>query len=168
MSYKLTRWLVYIIFNAVLLQCNSLLAQKFIITGKVTDALTGEPIPFAYVSICHATSGTTTDFEGRFVINTFVPGDSLKAQVIGYQSKTKPLNNSREIKIDFQLQPASYNLGTVEIFSGENPAYRIIRQAIRHRPANTMRKSSHHTAMKATSISMFPLTRSTTGSGKAS
>jgi len=109
-------------------------AQNHTITGKVTDASTGEPIPFATVMIKNTTSGTTTDFEGRYTLKAQMLNDSLKVQVIGYRSKSKALIKGRDIIIDFQLNSTSYALGQVEVFSGENPAYRIIRQAIKHRP----------------------------------
>lgn len=108
-------------------------AQNHTITGKVTDANTGEPIPFATVMIKNTSSGTTTDFEGRYILKAQVSGDSLKVQVIGYQAKSKALTKGKDLTMDFQLISTSYALGQVEVFSGENPAYRIVRQAVRHR-----------------------------------
>ena len=38
------------------------------VTGKVTDALTGEALPFVSVYIKSTTTGTTTDSQGHYQI----------------------------------------------------------------------------------------------------
>ena len=123
------------VFACIIIALNGILihAQNYNITGKISDANTGEPIPFATVILKNTASGTTTDFEGRYVLKVQVLSDSLKVQVIGYQPKSKCLKKGKDFTIDFQLNPTSYALGQVEVFSGENPAYRIVREAIRRR-----------------------------------
>ena len=44
-------------------------AQKLIVTGQVTDSVTGEGVPFAGVFEKGTTNGVSTDDEGRFSIN---------------------------------------------------------------------------------------------------
>ena len=45
------------------------MSQVFIITGKITDAQTNEPIAFANVSLKGKNIGTVTDFEGKYVLS---------------------------------------------------------------------------------------------------
>ena len=49
-------------------------AQQTVITGKVIDQTTGEGIPFASVFFKNTTVGTSTNFEGKFVLNKENPG----------------------------------------------------------------------------------------------
>jgi hypothetical protein len=57
------------------------------ISGKVTDAATGDPIPGANVLIEGTTMGSATNLEGEYFILNIPPGKySVKASIIGYQS----------------------------------------------------------------------------------
>ena len=44
------------------------------ITGKVTDELTNEPIPFANIVIQNTSTGTITDIDGNFTLSDLKPG----------------------------------------------------------------------------------------------
>ena len=44
-------------------------AQKFTVTGRVLDSVTGEGVPFAGVFEKGTMNGVSTDDEGRFTIN---------------------------------------------------------------------------------------------------
>ena len=103
-------------------------AQETIINGKVTDANTNEPIPFATVMFKGTTKGINTDFDGNYVIKTRTPSDSLIIQVLGYKPKTKKIQKNKIQTIDFQLIPTSFQLGEVAISAGENPSWRILRE----------------------------------------
>ena len=52
--------------------------------GTVTDSKTKEPIPFVTVAFKGIPIGTTTDFNGKYSIETKKPGDSLYATCLGY------------------------------------------------------------------------------------
>ncbi|HRX10732.1 MAG TPA: SusC/RagA family TonB-linked outer membrane protein, partial [Draconibacterium sp.] len=56
-------------------------AQVKTITGKVTDAKTGEPLPGATIVVKGTTLGTTTNFDGDFNMN--IPNDA-QTLVIGF------------------------------------------------------------------------------------
>ena len=91
------------------------------IMGTVTNAATGEPIPFVNVYFAGSTIGSTSDFEGEYAIETFSPGDSLTASYIGYVSKSKRITPKIFQKIDFALNPDNILLEEVVILPGENP-----------------------------------------------
>ena len=48
----------------------TLLAQETIVTGKVTEASSSDPIPFVNVFFKGSSVGATTDFDGRFTVRT--------------------------------------------------------------------------------------------------
>lgn len=71
--------------------------QSRVITGVVTDA-NGEPIPGANVVIKGTTTGTVTDFDGKYSLE--VPqGAVLQVSYIGYLTKEITVGNSKSANI---------------------------------------------------------------------
>lgn len=59
-----------------------------IVTGKVTDKVTGQPVIGAVVKITNASKATSTDVDGRFVINGLAAQDyTIEVAYIGYSTK---------------------------------------------------------------------------------
>lgn len=108
----------------------SAFAQETIVKGRVTDAVTNEPIPFANVRFKGTTSGSPCDFDGFYSIKTSKPVDSLVINYLGYISRTKVLKRGQSQTIDFQLQPDAVKIKAIVVVAGENPALRIMRKAI--------------------------------------
>ena len=58
--------------------------------GKITDKETGDPLPFANVSVQlndSVVGGSTTDFDGKYFIKAISPGAyTVKASYVGYQN----------------------------------------------------------------------------------
>src|SRR5574338_1315141 len=66
---------------------HSLFAQTGKIAGKVTDAQTGEALPFVNVIVEGTTTGAATDIDGNYFIINLPPGKySVKASAIGYNA----------------------------------------------------------------------------------
>ena len=63
-------------------------AQTGSLKGVITDAMSGEPIPFANIVAernGNQIGGTTTDFDGNYTIKPLEPGSyTLKATFVGY------------------------------------------------------------------------------------
>ena len=78
---------IYLIFVFALI-VNFAFAQTGTLTGVITDALTGEPIPFANIVAeknGNQIGGTTTDFDGNYTIKPLEPGKYIvKATFVGY------------------------------------------------------------------------------------
>ncbi|TAE38784.1 MAG: carboxypeptidase-like regulatory domain-containing protein [Runella slithyformis] len=115
-------------------------AQNYTFTGRVTDAQTGDPVPFASVAIKGKTAGASTNFEGFYTIKTTQTGDSLIVGSLGYRTRSKAIQAGVFAQtIDFQLESAGIKLQEVKIYAGENPAYSIIRKVVKekdlHNPA---------------------------------
>lgn len=124
---------------SICLYCTfSVLAQqKITISGRVTDAQTGDPVPFASVAVKGKTIGTTTNFEGFYTLNLTQNADSLVALSMGYKSRAKALGvNIPTQTIDFQLEASSIKLQEVKIYAGENPAYPIMRKVLAQKKVN--------------------------------
>ncbi|MGD1843666.1 MAG: DUF5686 family protein [Thermonemataceae bacterium] len=124
----------------LLLPLSSLYAQQIQIKGRVTDTETGEPIPFANIFFKNHTSvGTSTDVDGYYTLQTEWNNDSLQVTYLSYQTAAKfPSQQLLQI-IDFQLTPDTQTLDEVVIRPSENPAFRIIREAVKHKAQNDKR-----------------------------
>ncbi len=124
-----------LLFSSVLL-----FAQETTIKGKVTDANSGDPIPFVNVVFKGTSIGTVTDFDGNYLVKTSTPTDSLFASYIGYRSKHKSVVKGVVQTIDFQIEEDIQQLGEVVIRSGENPAFEILRRVNKNKNKNDKRK----------------------------
>jgi hypothetical protein len=125
---------------------------QFTLKGKVTDAETGDPIAFASVFLKGKTSGTTTDFEGNFLLKANSIGDSLSVSYLGYTTQSKFLSTTSEQTLNFQLWPVAFELGTFVFEAGENPAFEVIRQAVAKREAYDKRKLEAYQTKNYTKI----------------
>src|SRR5689334_17880676 len=116
-----------------LLMTLAVAAQK--ITGRITGEL-GQPLPFSSVTIRGTTTGVVANAEGVFSIDVKPGKYVLVCQHIGYFSTVVTVTvGNTDLNININLPLQQYNLGTVTVHSGgENPAYAIIRSAIKKRP----------------------------------
>jgi hypothetical protein len=115
-------------------------AQETIITGKVIDAASGDPVPFANIIFKGTSIGVTTDFEGNYLLKSSNPTDSILASYIGYRSRAKFIKRGITQVINFQLEEDVTNLQEVVVRAGENPAYEILRNVVRNKKFNDKRK----------------------------
>lgn len=117
----------------------SLVAQS-IVKGKVTDANSGDPIPFVNITLVGSMSGTTTDFDGNFMLRIPATVDTIVASYIGYKTKRKKLDKGANVVVNFQLEEEVTTLKEIVVDAGENPAYEILRNVIRNKDKNDKRK----------------------------
>jgi len=111
-------------------------SAQTVITGKIYDAQTREPMPFVNLLLKNTTVGTSTDFEGNYKIITSEKSDSILVSYIGYQPAAKAIKYHQTQEINIFLEPAAASLGEVTIHPGENPAWRIMRKVMEHKDQN--------------------------------
>lgn len=104
--------------------------SQTVVSGKVTDAETGDPIPFANVLLLGTEVGAATDFEGYFYLATEHSPDSVRVSYVGYEPMTRAIRQGETQSLNFQLLPTAYGLSEFVFQAGENPAYPIIRQVV--------------------------------------
>ncbi|GAB3886405.1 DUF5686 and carboxypeptidase-like regulatory domain-containing protein [Spirosoma agri] len=112
------------------------LAQTiYTVSGRVTDATTGEGIPFASIAVKGLTSGTTSDVDGRYKLQTKQLADSIQVLSLGYKTQSYRLTPITNQTIDAQLVGAATKLQEVKVYAkGGDPAYRVLRETVRRRP----------------------------------
>lgn len=115
---------------------STLAAQKTIVSGKIFDSETKEPIPYANISYQHSMIGTISEMDGGFFLSTLNPTDSLLITSVGYEVVRKPIKKG--IKQDFViwLKPSSIALEEVVVRPGENPAFRILKEISANKKRN--------------------------------
>jgi hypothetical protein len=118
-------------------------AQTTRISGKVTDARTGETLPFVNIAFIDSRIGTTTDIDGNYAFDTYYATDSIRASSVGYLSRTVPVRKDKAQVIDILLEPSRVELAEVIIRPpDENPAFTILRRVIQHKETNNREKLS--------------------------
>lgn len=106
------------------------------IMGMVRDAQTGDTLPFVSVYFLNTQIGTTTDFDGKFALESRKATDTLVASYIGFVTKYLPVKRNQFQTIEILLEPERYELQGVVITPGENPAEILLRKIIDHKPQN--------------------------------
>jgi hypothetical protein len=115
----------------LLLFCSYAFAQK--IKGVVSDS-SGKILPYASIYIKETTKGTNANSEGKYSLKTEPGTYTIVCQYVGYQRQEKKISlTNGDIELDFQLSLQGMTLGEVVIKKGEDPAYEIIRNAIKTR-----------------------------------
>ncbi len=132
------RWINLIL--VLFFYLNFSFAQTTSVKGKVTDASTGESIPFANISLKKIPQGTISDLNGIYEFTTDKTSDSIVFSSVGYKSKTVAVKKRVAQTINVELKPESQELEAIVIRPGENPAHRILRNII----ANKKRNSTKH------------------------
>ncbi len=77
-------------------------AQSLTVTGTVTDAATGEPVPFASIHEKGTMNGTNTDIDGNYSI-TVSPEGTIVFSSIGYNSLEIPVEGRAQINCDLEV-----------------------------------------------------------------
>jgi hypothetical protein len=108
-------------------------ALSYDITGTIYDLKTSEPIPFATVKVLDKNVGTTSDENGYYILKVESGLHRVVFSYIGYFSDTALINveDSDEIR-DVHLNPSEIFIEEI-IVAGEDPAYEIIRRAIKYK-----------------------------------
>jgi len=115
-------------------------AQLTKLTGKVTDAATGETLPLASVFFKGTTIGTNCDLDGKFSLETKNANDSLVVRMMGYKQKVVKVVKFKFQTINVALEPLSTLLNAVVITPGENPAIKFMRKVIANKKNNDREK----------------------------
>ncbi len=93
-------------------------AQQGTVTGTVTEAETGDPLPGATVQIPEEEAGAATDTEGRYRITGVPAGEqTVRVTFVGYQASERTVNvpAGGTVRANFQLQTREEELEEVVV-----------------------------------------------------
>jgi TonB-linked SusC/RagA family outer membrane protein len=93
-------------------------AQQGTVTGRVTDARSGQPVPSAQVRVVGSNQVALTNAEGTYTLRGVSPGPtSVRVLVIGYAERSQPVTVApgEPATLNFALQPSAISLAPVVV-----------------------------------------------------
>jgi hypothetical protein len=103
------------------------------VTGVVTD-MDGKILPYASIFIKNTNRGTNANNEGKYSIQLEPGRYILVCQYVGYKKEEKIIAvGESDIEVNFKLAVQETVMAEVVLRNGEDPAYEIIRNAIKKR-----------------------------------
>ncbi len=111
------RYLIILILNTLL--CSSRAQEISVITGRLSDSLTGAPLIGASI-ITGEKTGTISDAKGRYFIRTGEKYITVYFQYLGYQatSRTVHIDNRDTIFLDISMQRSVTALDEIVVSAG--------------------------------------------------
>jgi len=110
---------VFTIFAVVAFSTEMFAQSIGVIRGKVTDAVTNDPVPFANVVLQGEIKGTTTDFDGFFELAQVPTGlHNVQFSFVGYDAITifeVEVTPSRPAVISVVMKPSTVAIAEAEV-----------------------------------------------------
>lgn len=117
----------------LLLIFSGFIASAQTITGVVKDEH-GHNLPFASILVKGTPKGVSANNEGKFSITLPAGKYTLDCRYVGYTSSEKEVTvDGSDVTVNFVLTVQKLTLKEVIVKQGEDPAYEIIRNAIKKR-----------------------------------
>ncbi|MFA8341397.1 MAG: DUF5686 family protein [Rhodothermaceae bacterium] len=107
--------------------------NKFLISGKITNAKNNSSLPFANVKIIDKPIGTAADSDGVYQFNLTAGNYKLIYSYIGFTSDTISVELTKNVNINAELTPKDLQISDVTVTPGINPAIRLIERSIRQK-----------------------------------
>ena len=132
------RVFLFLIFSGVYLLSFS---QQTKIYGTVTDAVTGEYLPFAKIKFYDSKIGTLTDSLGRYMLETYYATDSIQVSFSGYLSQTIFIVRDKSQEINIKLETLTEEIEEVIVRPpDEFPSTILHKRVIRNKNINNKEK----------------------------
>src|SRR5699024_7033168 len=93
------------IFTAVYALIATTAFSQGTITGSVVDGSMGQPLPGANVMVNGSSTGTSTDFDGKFTLNVNQDSGTVTVSYIGFIAK----------QVNYSLSNGSADIGVVTL-----------------------------------------------------
>ena len=106
------------------------------VRGIITDAVSGEPLPFVNISFKGTTTGTISDFDGKYFLQSKYASDTICFSMVGYIPVSMQIQKNAFQELNIQLDPETYEMDEIVVHPGENPAWRIMRNVEANRKKN--------------------------------
>lgn len=119
----------------------NLYSQQTIVTGKITEASTGNAIPFAKIRFINSKIGTLSDSLGNYSLQTYYATDSLYFFFPGFKPVTKKIKKDQAQNINIELQVMTTDIKQVDIRPpDELPSTRLHKLVVANKAINNKEK----------------------------
>jgi hypothetical protein len=133
---------IFIVFFLLFIQLNVYAGR---IKGKIFDDH-HNPLPFSSITVKEINKKFVSNAEGEYTIDLSNGIYTLICQHVGYATLTREIHEKEiEHQYDFHLKPNELSLTEVIVKAGaEDPAYAIIRNAIKERAYNSKKAGAYY------------------------
>ncbi|MCW0483898.1 SusC/RagA family TonB-linked outer membrane protein [Gaoshiqia sediminis] len=104
----------------VLLNSHAFAQQS--ITGRITDAENGEPLPGATVVISGSTTGTISDFDGNYTLAVPAGSEQLEFSMVGFEKQTVKIAGLSVINVALKTEVTALNEVVITGYSTQSRA----------------------------------------------
>src|SRR5688572_17025498 len=80
-------------------------SQTTKVYGTIYDAETKEVMPFIHVIFKGTKSGTTSDIDGKYTLESYYGTDSIMTSALGYFTAVYPVKKDGTTQLDIYLKP---------------------------------------------------------------
>ena len=125
------------------------------VKGKIADATTGEALPFVQVYFDGTQIGTTTDIDGRYLLENEKGYVTVMFKMVGYKTEVKSVQYGTNAILNVEMRPTATQLTEVTIRPKErkreryrrrdNPAVELARNVIQHKWENRVESNAAYT-----------------------
>jgi len=119
------------------------ITHNTIVTGRVTDAKTREPLHFVSVILENTTIGINTDADGRYRLTTEKAAYKVKFSYIGYEAQSIVITPGKTQTVNAELVPSDIDLDEIVVkpkkskySNKDNPSVELIRRIIDNKDLN--------------------------------
>lgn len=137
------------LLGLVWLQVGMVNAQTTTVRGQITDAGTGETLPYVSIFVPGTTIGTSADVDGKYVLTLNADKTVIRFTYIGYGTIEKTITPgisqviNLKMSVDASLLKEVTVKGKARYRNRENPAVQLIRQVIDHKEENQMASNDY-------------------------
>jgi hypothetical protein len=137
-TFLRTTLLLFVCCLSVYVQAQNTLTA---VQGKVTDARTGEGLPYATVQFAGEALGTRTDIDGFFYLETRLKTKKIQVTYVGYTTKEIAVEPGRKQTLNIALEEKSVDIKEITIRpekyrNRNNPAVDLIEEVFKHKDQN--------------------------------
>lgn len=117
-------------FTIVLLTASS--QAQNVISGKVVDAQTLEPLAAAHIIIKDTYKGTIANADGEFTLSVSEFPSTIVVRYLGYKTNEITIQEGHQDPLDFLMEEAFLEMQEITV-TGEDPAISIMKEVIRRK-----------------------------------
>jgi hypothetical protein len=121
------------------------------VSGRITNALTGQPIQNVTIRFTQSTYATSSDSQGKFFLSAQGSYKKVSFSSVGSQPLSREIKPNRVNELQIRLKPSQRQLQEVRISAGKrkkyrnkgNPAVELIQEIIDHKNINRMQSADY-------------------------
>ncbi len=106
--------------------------QPVTLSGKITDDKKNG-LPFTSILVKGSGTGTNSNADGFYNLKLAPGSYEIIFQYVGYRKEVRKVELKEDTRLDIVMQSEAYELKEIVYKAGEDPAYEVIRQAIKKR-----------------------------------